>query len=55
MEAFVFNIADRVKLKFSTSPERSAEIKQEAIRSLDEALSFDDAVYPIEIKVQQYG
>jgi len=54
-EALVFNIADRVKLKFSTSSERSQIIQQEAIRSLDEALSFDDAVYPIEVKVQKYG
>lgn len=54
-EAVVMNIMDKVKYKFSTSPERKADIKQDAITTLDEALSFDDAVYPIEIKMQQYG
>lgn len=54
-EALVMNIADRAKWKFSTSPERKAEIKADARERLDEALSFDDAVYPITIKMQQYG
>lgn len=54
-EALVFNIADRIKLKFSTSPERSAEIKAEARRSLDEAENYDDAVYDITVSMDQHG
>lgn len=54
-DAVVYNLAKRSAYKFSTSPERKAEINQDAITYLDEALSFDDAVYPITIKVQQYG
>lgn len=54
-QALAFGVADRMTYKFSTSPERRAAIKQDAVMYLDEALSFDDAVYPIEIKVQQYG
>lgn len=54
-QAVVFNIAERLTYKFSTSMERRQEIKTDAMRYLDEALAFDDAVYPITIKVEQYG
>lgn len=55
IEALCYNIADRLTLKFSCSAERRAELKGRAMESLNNALSFDDAVYPIEVKVQQYG
>lgn len=54
-EAVVYNLANRLTYKFATSPERKQMIVADAGRSLDEALSFDDAVYDIEVKVQRYG
>jgi hypothetical protein len=54
-EALTYNIASRVKLKFGTNQALSMEVKEMAINSLDEALSFDNAVYPITVKVEQYG
>lgn len=55
LEAVIMNLAEKLTYKFSVSPERRSFISQEARLRLSEALSFDNAVYPIEIKVEQYG
>lgn len=54
-EALVMNIAARVSYKFDTAPDVAQMIKIDAELTLNRALSFDTAVYPIELKVQQYG
>jgi hypothetical protein len=55
LEAVAYNLADRLTYKFSCTPERKQMIKMDATQYLNSALSFDDAVYPIELEIQQYG
>ena len=54
-DAFIMNICRTVMYKFATDPQKRAEIKADADEYLNEVLAFDNAVYPIEVKVQQYG
>lgn len=55
LEALTYGIARRCMLKFATSPERAQVITLMADEFLNEALAFDDAVYPIEVKMQRYA
>ena len=55
LEAVAYNLADRLTFKFSCSPERKQMIKADALQYLNDALSFDDAVYPITVEIQQNG
>lgn len=55
IQALVFGSANLLTYKFSTSPERRQQIREDAVIYLDEALSYDDAVYDIEVKMQQHA
>lgn len=55
MEAVVYNLARRLLPKSGASPDMIQLIMAESERSYDEALGYDDAVYPIEIDMDFYG
>jgi len=47
-EAFVTGLADRLKKKYGgISPQKAAEIKQDAQDAFDDMLSYDNSVYPL--------
>lgn len=48
--AFCFNLANRLKLKFGCTPQRSQELTMFANETLTAALSFDTENYPIVIR-----
>jgi len=54
-EAFISNVAVKLIPKYGASQALAAELKQEAAEALAMALSFDSAVYPIEMDMQEYG
>ena len=54
-DAFIMNICRLVMYKFATDPQKRAEIKEDAYEMLNDALSFDNAVYPIYVKTEKYG
>lgn len=54
-EAFIANLAVKLIPKFGASVELAQELKAWARESLDLALMFDTAVYPVEMDMEQYG
>ena len=52
-ECIAYNLAVRLIPKYGCTPQRSAELKQLAMESLDVALGFDVANYPITVKMRQ--
>ena len=54
-DAITYNLAVRLIPKFGCSPARVPLIKTDAKEYLDNALGFDQAVYPIRLKPQKYG
>lgn len=54
-DAIVYNLALRLIPKVGCSAERKGLISASAKEYLDDALSFDQAVYPIRLKPMQYG
>lgn len=54
-DAVVYNLAKRLIPKVGCSQERKADIVSAAQEYLDNALAFDQAVYPIRLKPQRYG
>lgn len=51
MEAMVFNLANRLAAKYNTPAARKADIKELAYETLEQALSFDNANYDIDISI----
>ena len=55
-EALAYNLAKRLMLKFGgLPPDGRQEVKEMALESLDTALAFDNAVYPLVMDMEQYG
>jgi hypothetical protein len=54
-EAFIYNVASKLILKYGASPERTALIMSEAQRLKNNMLSFDTDSYPVKIEMQRYG
>ncbi|MCH7523297.1 MAG: 3-isopropylmalate dehydratase large subunit [Chloroflexi bacterium] len=54
-DAVVYNLAKRLIAKVGCSEARKADIKESATEYLDNALAFDQAVYPIRLKPQRYA
>ncbi len=54
-EAIAHNLARRLIPKYGTSPALATEVKELAKESLETALSFDSAFYPITMNMEQYG
>ncbi len=54
-DALVYQLAKRLMHKVGCSATRRQEIRTDAEEYLDNALGFDQAVYPIRLKPQQYG
>jgi hypothetical protein len=54
-DAITYNLAKRLISKVGCSQERKADIVSAAQEYLDNALAFDQAVYPIRLKPQRYG
>ena len=54
-DAIVYNLAKRLIPKVGCSQARKADIKEAATEYLNNALGFDQAVYPIRLKPQRYG
>jgi len=50
-EAFIFNVAEKLILKFGCSVERAAIIRSEALRMKNNMLAFDSDSYPITVKL----
>ena len=51
-EAFVWNLAKRLAVKFGCDAFRMAEIKEQAALLLDQALGFDTDMYPIKVEIR---
>lgn len=54
-DAVIYNLAKRLIPKVGCSVERKADINNGATEFLDNALGFDQAVYPVRLKPQKYG
>lgn len=50
-DAFVFNLAERLCMKFNVPPEIKADIRAKAKETLNEALSYDNANYDISVVI----
>ena len=50
-EAIIYNLAERLILKFGCSQGRAQIIREKAISSLDLALEYDTDLYPIVVKI----
>ena len=55
LEALSYNLASRLTTKFGTDPVLSQQVKAMADEFLGTALSFDQAVYPMVMDMEQYG
>lgn len=53
--AVVWNLAEQLIPRVGCSESRAARITTNAEKYLDQALAFDQAVYPIRLKPQKYG
>ena len=53
-EAITWNLAKRLIPKFGCTIERAAEIRANATESLDIALGFDSAPYPITVNMREH-
>lgn len=53
-EAVVYNLARRLITQYSCTPERTIEINNLATESLDLALGYDTATYPITVNMRQH-
>ena len=53
MEALTFNLAKRLAAKYNSSDRRKLEIKELAYETLEQALSFDNANYDVDITINQ--
>lgn len=50
-DAFIFNLAARIAIKFRVDPQIVAYIQQEAAKTLNEALNYDNANYDISVTI----
>jgi len=52
-EALIYNLADRLVLKYGCSRDRAVLIKEKARESLDIALEYDTDIYPITVEMRR--
>lgn len=55
MEALTFGLADRLSAKYNVSVTRKADIQRLASEALEQALSFDNANYNVDVTISGYS
>jgi hypothetical protein len=53
--AFIWNVAEKLILKYGCSPNRADLIRQEALRLKNDMLAFDSESYPIRVVMRHHG
>lgn len=54
-QAFIYNVAEKLIMKFGASPERAMLIRSEALRLRNDMLSYDTDSYPIKVVMRRNG